>query len=131
MQDAESHSYLDDDQHCGCNGSNAIDIVLGKSFTMDTVHFQCANIRCTDCDAKACYDWILPVVLLLVYVKSGQGSTDSPPGWTSNADMFIDDNTLLHNDKSFDISPTELLKRLQHDAETRTTTYYTRGRTPA
>ena len=26
---------------------------------------------CTDCDAKACYDQIIPLVLLLAYVKLG------------------------------------------------------------
>ena len=63
--------YLDDDQHGGRNGRAAIDIVLGRAFVMETAHLKRENIRCTDCDAKSCYDRIIPMVLLLAYVKAG------------------------------------------------------------
>eukprot|EP00957_Ditylum_brightwellii_P149423 11379814-Ditylum_brightwellii.AAC.1 len=70
MQNVEKQKYLDDDQHGGKNGWNAIDIMLGNVFTFDTAHFQRVNLGCTDCNAKACYDRILPIVLLLVYFKA-------------------------------------------------------------
>eukprot|EP00957_Ditylum_brightwellii_P051026 3869311-Ditylum_brightwellii.AAC.1 len=67
----EKERYLDDNQHKGRNGRATIDIILGKSFTFDTAHFQRADIGCTNCDAKACYNRILPIVLLLAYFKAG------------------------------------------------------------
>eukprot|EP00957_Ditylum_brightwellii_P021030 1585033-Ditylum_brightwellii.AAC.1 len=76
---------------------------------------------------------------------TGQGSTDGPPGWVRisdiilkvyhhmckrckfkdpaqitpvqcNADMFVDDATLLHNNK-FDTLALQLIQQIQHDAE--------------
>eukprot|EP00957_Ditylum_brightwellii_P170877 13006059-Ditylum_brightwellii.AAC.1 len=49
----------------------ATDIVLGKSFSFDTLHMQRTNEACTDFNAKACYDHMLPIVLSLVYCKVG------------------------------------------------------------
>eukprot|EP00957_Ditylum_brightwellii_P119633 9127262-Ditylum_brightwellii.AAC.1 len=63
-------NYLDDDQHDGRNGRSDIDIVLGKVFTFDMAHFQRANFGCTNCDAKACYNRIVPIILLLAYFKA-------------------------------------------------------------
>ena len=65
MRNAERHKYFNDDQHGGRNGRKATDIVLGKAYTFDTFHLQRSNFGCTDCDAKACYDRIIPLVLLL------------------------------------------------------------------
>eukprot|EP00957_Ditylum_brightwellii_P082129 6245349-Ditylum_brightwellii.AAC.1 len=61
MTNADKSHHIDDDQHGGRNGQNAIDIVLGKSFTSDTFHYQRANSGCIDCDSKACYDRIIPL----------------------------------------------------------------------
>eukprot|EP00957_Ditylum_brightwellii_P141558 10784277-Ditylum_brightwellii.AAC.1 len=61
MTNAEKYHHIDDDQHGGQNGQNAIDIVLSKSFTFGMFHFQRANFGCTDCDAKACYNHIIPL----------------------------------------------------------------------
>eukprot|EP00957_Ditylum_brightwellii_P082498 6271966-Ditylum_brightwellii.AAC.1 len=63
-------NYLDDDQNNRRNSRSAIDIVLVKVFTFDTAHFQRANFGCTDCDTKACYDRIVPTILLLAYFKA-------------------------------------------------------------
>eukprot|EP00957_Ditylum_brightwellii_P037340 2826169-Ditylum_brightwellii.AAC.1 len=71
MHNAEKHKYLHDDQHSRRIGRAAIDIVLGKTFSFETFHFQWSNFGCTDCDAKACYDRIIPIVLLLAYYKAG------------------------------------------------------------
>eukprot|EP00957_Ditylum_brightwellii_P033747 2557520-Ditylum_brightwellii.AAC.1 len=71
MQNAEKHKYLHNNQHSGWTGGAAIDIVLRKTFSFETFHFQWSNFGCTDCDAKACYDQIIPIVLLLAYYKAG------------------------------------------------------------
>eukprot|EP00957_Ditylum_brightwellii_P094345 7183743-Ditylum_brightwellii.AAC.1 len=70
MHNAEKHQYLNEDQHSGRNGQEALDIVLGKTITFETLHFQHANFRGTDCNTKACYDRIIPLVLLLAYFKA-------------------------------------------------------------
>lgn len=71
MHNAEHHQTLDKDQHGGRNGRCAIDIVLGKSFMLETFHLQKANADFTDCNTKACYDRIVPLILLLAYYKKG------------------------------------------------------------
>eukprot|EP00957_Ditylum_brightwellii_P100014 7621725-Ditylum_brightwellii.AAC.1 len=71
MHNAEKHQYLDEDQHSGRKGREALDIVLGKTIIFKTLHFQCPNFGCTNCNAKACYDRIIPLVLLLAYFKAG------------------------------------------------------------
>eukprot|EP00957_Ditylum_brightwellii_P163041 12415320-Ditylum_brightwellii.AAC.1 len=71
MPQAEKLKYLSEDQHGRRNGQGAVDIVLGKVFKYETFHFQQSNVACTDCDTKACYDRILPIVLLLAYAKLG------------------------------------------------------------
>eukprot|EP00957_Ditylum_brightwellii_P044307 3361977-Ditylum_brightwellii.AAC.1 len=76
----------------------------------------------------------------------GQGSTDGPPGWacisdillkcyhqlcigctiqdpdklimvSCNADIFMDNNTLMHNSKDFAETPTQLMHNIQQDVE--------------
>eukprot|EP00957_Ditylum_brightwellii_P211273 15365983-Ditylum_brightwellii.AAC.1 len=71
MINVRKQQYLDEGQHSRRNGRTVIDIVLGKAFTFDAAHFQQANLGCTYCDTKACYDWILPIILILVYFKAG------------------------------------------------------------
>eukprot|EP00957_Ditylum_brightwellii_P010115 764311-Ditylum_brightwellii.AAC.1 len=71
MQNAEKHQYLNEDQHDGRNGQEALDIVLGKTLTFETLHFQQANFGCTNCGAKACYNRIVPLVLIIAYFKAG------------------------------------------------------------
>eukprot|EP00957_Ditylum_brightwellii_P057467 4356915-Ditylum_brightwellii.AAC.1 len=61
MTNAERHKYLSDNQHGGRNGSEVPDIIFGKTITFDTLHLQGANFGCTDCNAKACYDRIIPL----------------------------------------------------------------------
>eukprot|EP00957_Ditylum_brightwellii_P054598 4136978-Ditylum_brightwellii.AAC.1 len=71
MYNTEKHKYLSEDQHGKRNGKKALDIVFGKTITFDTINLQRFNFGCTDCDAKACYDRIIPLVLLLAYFKAG------------------------------------------------------------
>eukprot|EP00957_Ditylum_brightwellii_P124756 9508741-Ditylum_brightwellii.AAC.1 len=53
MQNGERYKHFDDSQHGGHNGCNAVDIGLGKAFTIDTFHLQRANTGCTNHNAKA------------------------------------------------------------------------------
>eukprot|EP00957_Ditylum_brightwellii_P204678 15340381-Ditylum_brightwellii.AAC.1 len=71
MHNAEKHQYLNEDQHNGRKGQEALDIVLGKTIIFETLHFQRANFGGTDCNAKACYNKIIPLVLLLAYFMAG------------------------------------------------------------
>eukprot|EP00957_Ditylum_brightwellii_P004683 355912-Ditylum_brightwellii.AAC.1 len=71
MHNAEKHQYLNEDQHGGRKGQEALNIVLGKTIIFETLHFQRANFGCTNCNAKAYYYRIIPLVLLLAYFKAG------------------------------------------------------------
>eukprot|EP00957_Ditylum_brightwellii_P005773 440235-Ditylum_brightwellii.AAC.1 len=71
MPQAEKLKHISEDQHGGRNGRGAVDIVLGKVFKYETFNSQRSNVACTDCDTKACYDHIIPLVLLLTYVILG------------------------------------------------------------
>lgn len=190
MQNAEQHLTLDKDQHGGKNGGCAMDIVMGKTFMLETFYLQRLSAGCTDCNAKACYNRIVPLILLLAYYKKGlpyelciffarilynmeytittaygpntrvnydgliavvfgigQGSTNGPSGWTcisdpilktyhrrcswcslrdptnsikiqANANKFIDNNTLAHNNINKETNPEEFMVQIQNDAET-------------
>ena len=71
MQNAEQHQALDEDQHGGRNGRCAMDIVMGKTYMLETFHLQRSNAGFTNCDAKGCYNRIVPLILLLAYYKKG------------------------------------------------------------
>lgn len=62
MQNRKKHKHFNKNQHEGRNNRSAIDIVLGQTFTLETCHIERANIDCTDCDVKVCYDRMLPIV---------------------------------------------------------------------
>ena len=55
----------------GRKGRSAIDVVMLKYFTLGIMHMQRRNCAITDCDARACYDRILPTVLYFTYHKMG------------------------------------------------------------
>eukprot|EP00957_Ditylum_brightwellii_P169423 12895069-Ditylum_brightwellii.AAC.1 len=71
MKNAEQHQYLNDDNNSVCNRQEALDIVLGKAITLDTLHMQYANFGCTDCNTKLIYNQIIIFALLLAYFKAG------------------------------------------------------------
>ena len=50
---------------------STIDVVMLKYFTLGIMHMQRRNCAITDCDARACYDRILPAVLYFTYHKMG------------------------------------------------------------
>eukprot|EP00957_Ditylum_brightwellii_P175250 13341781-Ditylum_brightwellii.AAC.1 len=67
----ERYKFLSEYQHGGRNGREALDTVLGKTITFETLHLQHSNFGCIDCNTKACYDQIISLVLLLAYFKAG------------------------------------------------------------
>ena len=71
LQQAERTHYLDDNSYGGRNGRSTNDAVMKKFFTLQTMHLERRNGAMTDCDAKACYDRIVPIVLYLSYSKAG------------------------------------------------------------
>eukprot|EP00957_Ditylum_brightwellii_P194669 14828934-Ditylum_brightwellii.AAC.1 len=68
---AEDHNYLVEEQRGGHNSMTALDIPALNKFSLGTFHLQRANVGKTDCDAKACYDWIDPNLLVMIYSKLG------------------------------------------------------------
>jgi hypothetical protein len=71
MKNQEKHKTLADEQYGGRNGRSAIDVVLLKEFTLGIFHLSRCNAAIIDCDAQACYDRILPVLVTLAYFKAG------------------------------------------------------------
>ena len=71
-ENSEKHKYQYEDQHEGCNEQYPIDILLEISFIIgDTLHLKRSNTGLIDYDTKACYDSIIPLMLLLSYFKKG------------------------------------------------------------
>ena len=71
LRQAEKLKFLDDNSYGGRNGRCAIDAVMKKHFTLQAMHLERRNGALTDCDAKACYDRVIPLVLYLSYSKAG------------------------------------------------------------
>eukprot|EP00978_Attheya_sp_CCMP212_P031043 scaffold116006_cov90-Attheya_sp.AAC.1 len=67
----EKHNLMSDEQYGGRNGRTAIDVVMLKTFTIAVLHLMRCNGAIVDCNAKACYDRILPVIIALLYYKAG------------------------------------------------------------
>ena len=45
--------------------------MLQKHLTLQAIHLQRKNFALTDCDATACYDRVVPILLYLCYSKAG------------------------------------------------------------
>eukprot|EP00957_Ditylum_brightwellii_P138541 10560435-Ditylum_brightwellii.AAC.3 len=60
-------------------------------------------------------------VIVKCYHRLCKGCTIYDPGGLiavkCNANMFVDDNTLIHNSPEFDIPPQKLMENIQHDIE--------------
>eukprot|EP00957_Ditylum_brightwellii_P144051 10976326-Ditylum_brightwellii.AAC.1 len=63
MPHAEKHDHR--------YGRTASDVTLLSALTTETFTLQGANAALTDCDAKACCDWILPQLVSLTPHKAG------------------------------------------------------------
>jgi hypothetical protein len=71
MKNMEKHNKMANEQYGGRSGRCAIDVVLLKEFTIGIFHLKRCNAAIIDCDAKACYDRILPALIALVYFQAG------------------------------------------------------------
>ena len=71
LKEAEKSQYLDDNSYGGRNGRCTMDAVMKKFHTVQIMHLCRSNGALTDCDAKACYDRIVLLVLYLSYSKAG------------------------------------------------------------
>ena len=71
MTNVERQQYLSDENYGGRNNRSSIDVVMKKVFTLTTYKLTRTNAAITDCDAKACYDRILPHVMALANIKAG------------------------------------------------------------
>ena len=71
IRHAEEYQYLKDHNYGGRNGKCANDVVMKKYLTLQIWHLQRHNGALTDCDAKSCYDRIIPILLYLSYSKAG------------------------------------------------------------
>eukprot|EP00957_Ditylum_brightwellii_P181097 13795467-Ditylum_brightwellii.AAC.1 len=71
MKNAEQHNQLDDAQYRGRQGRMNIDPVVIKVLALEVAHFQISNMGMTDCDANACYDWIIPAIAVILEIKAG------------------------------------------------------------
>eukprot|EP00978_Attheya_sp_CCMP212_P008856 scaffold20822_cov52-Attheya_sp.AAC.2 len=64
MKNMEKHKKIVNEQYGGRSGRCAMDVVLLKEFTIGIFHLKRCNAAIIDCDAKACYDRILPPALI-------------------------------------------------------------------
>ena len=71
LRNAEQSQYLDDSNYGGRNGKTANDAVMKKFLTLQIWQLQRHNGALTDCDAKACYDRVVPMLLYQCYHKAG------------------------------------------------------------
>ena len=71
LRHTEEYQYLKDHNYGGRNGKCANDVVMKKYLTLQIWHLQRHNGALTDCDAKSCYDRIIPILLYLAYSKAG------------------------------------------------------------
>eukprot|EP00957_Ditylum_brightwellii_P038872 2937859-Ditylum_brightwellii.AAC.1 len=103
IRNAEKANHLHEDQLRGKNGRIAINIVLGKSYNLDTMHIYRANFRTTiqKCQILGKISYSLKYNMTTAFrlgphqdwhnliaagYRIGQGATDGPSVW-----MFISD----------------------------------------
>ena len=63
LHNAEEYSRIPMNNSDGRKGRTSIDVVMMKNLTLSTCHMMRKNCAITDCDARECYDRILPHVL--------------------------------------------------------------------
>lgn len=77
IKNAEEYNMIPKNNCGGRKGRSAMDVVMLKYITLSTCTMQRRNCALTDCDARACYDRILPILLSLCYCKMGLPAEDS------------------------------------------------------
>ena len=83
LWNAEIYDKIPPNNRGGISGKMAHDAVMLKYLSISTCHMQRRNCALTDCDAKSCYDRVLPHILSLCYSKLGL--PDSTCRWISRA----------------------------------------------
>ena len=71
LWNAELYNMIPSNNRGGRAGKMAHDAVMLKYLSISTCHMQRRNCALTDCDAKSCYDRVLPHILSLCYSKLG------------------------------------------------------------
>eukprot|EP00957_Ditylum_brightwellii_P021583 1626967-Ditylum_brightwellii.AAC.1 len=71
MKNAEQHNHLDDIQCGGRQGRMSINPVVIKILVLEVSNFQRSNMGMTVCDAKECYDQIIPAIAAILETKAG------------------------------------------------------------
>eukprot|EP00957_Ditylum_brightwellii_P166476 12671918-Ditylum_brightwellii.AAC.1 len=71
LQNAEDFSHLHTSQYGGRKGRSVIDIPMASTFILESMHMQQANATFADCNAKACYDRIITIIMALAEYKAG------------------------------------------------------------
>ena len=71
LRHAETYNFIPENNFGGRNGKTANDVVIHKHFTLQALHLHRKNGALTDCDATACYDRVIPMLLYLCYSKAG------------------------------------------------------------
>ena len=69
VKNAEEYNMIPKNNCGGRKGRSAMDVVMLKYITLSTCTMQRQNYAVTDCDARACYDRILPILFSLCYWK--------------------------------------------------------------
>eukprot|EP00957_Ditylum_brightwellii_P051391 3897215-Ditylum_brightwellii.AAC.1 len=71
MHHAEEHGFLTDNQYGGCQGQEAIDILVLTAWQLDIFVLSISNMTYTGCDACACYDRVVPEIAALAQCQAG------------------------------------------------------------
>eukprot|EP00957_Ditylum_brightwellii_P067370 5114654-Ditylum_brightwellii.AAC.1 len=71
MHHAEEHGFLADNQYEGCQGWEAIYILVLTAWQLDIFVMSISNMVYADCDACACYDRVVPEIAALAQYQAG------------------------------------------------------------
>jgi hypothetical protein len=71
LKSAEEHNFLTEHQYGGRQGREAIDVPVLQAWQIEIFTIARNNVAFTDCDAKACYDRIVPLALSLAQIQAG------------------------------------------------------------
>ena len=105
IKNAEEYGMIPKNNCGGRKGRTAMDVVMLKFFTLSTCTMQRKNCALTDCDARACYDRVLPILLSLCYSKMGLPEDDCI--WLSRALVNMEYHMVTEHGISLQTSKTD------------------------
>ena len=70
-KNAERHKHITEHQYGGRQGREAIDVPVLQAWHIEIFTIAQNNVAFTDCDAKECYDRIIPTALALAQIQAG------------------------------------------------------------